>query len=203
YNGMQGFIDPRQLSWGLQESFEQAGSWADQQFNNAVIDTQDPLAASLAMEEFPGYQDMSQPEVGWFDASNETRQLLPSGAKALVPEAARRPQLQLQTKDIGLQPSIHDQPLPRSAPAPDIRVHEPDSLPMQFPTSALPIYDNARRRARTNPHTQPPSLYHAVTAPEMPITPTSGLLSPLVRRFDQPLSNPEPPWPCIALEKSI
>ncbi|KAK1087087.1 hypothetical protein LTR33_001246 [Friedmanniomyces endolithicus] len=82
--------------------------------------------------------------------------------------------------DIGLQPGIpnYDQLLPRSAPAPDIRIYEPDSLPIHVPMTSSPIYENSRRRAHSNPHSQPPSLYHAVTAPETPITPTSGLLSP-------------------------
>ncbi|KAK0284968.1 hypothetical protein LTR35_000305 [Friedmanniomyces endolithicus] len=202
YNSMEGYIDPRQLEWAIEGSHEQAGSWAEQQFNNAAMEAQDPVAASLAMEDFPGYQDLLQPQIGWLDAaySSATRQLLPNDAstlsapqptnfngsmlqpraEAFLPESVRRPQLQLQTMDIGLQPGMpaYDQPLPRSAPAPDIRIYEPDSLPVHVPMTSLPIYESSRRRAHSNPHSQPPSLYHAATAPETPITPTSGFLRP-------------------------
>jgi len=85
YNGMEGYIDPRQLVWAMEGSHEQAGSWAEQQFNNAAMEAQDPVAASLAMEDFPGYQDFLQPQIGWLDAaySSATRQLLPNDASTL------------------------------------------------------------------------------------------------------------------------
>ena len=89
----------------------------------------------------------------------------------------QRPQLQLATSEVHLQPNnpAYNFPAPRSAPTPDIRVDSPDAfLRVHHPASAVHAHGNSRRRAVS--HT--PALHHHETAPEL-APHSDGLLSPL------------------------
>ncbi|KAK5693887.1 hypothetical protein LTR17_024936 [Elasticomyces elasticus] len=204
-------IDTDQMVWEPQEPYGQAGAWAEELHSGLLIPQDAAFAASIELEdetlayqpgllnpiEWPSFQtgsgdlypfsddNLGVPQPTTFDNDPFLNHPpLRLQADNSVPNGMRRPQLQLHTADIGLQPGLpaYNEPLPRSAP-PDIRVLGPDALPMPHPMSAMPIRDSSRRRAHTNPHREPPSFRQSTTEPEMHLTPVNDLLSPVLSNW--------------------
>ncbi|KAK5714800.1 hypothetical protein LTR17_017047 [Elasticomyces elasticus] len=200
YSSFDDFSDIDAMMWEGPETFDQVGTWAEQELNGNLLGEQNEASAALfTMEPFPAYPPDLQAPSMWPEYQNSSGELYPHNANRLghpflmdaplrpqaedfVPNGMRpRPQLQLQTVDIGLHPGLpaYNEPLPRSAP-PDIRVVGPDALPMPHPISAMPICDISRRRSHTNPHRLPPAFRHSTTEPEMHVAQANDLLSPVM-----------------------
>ncbi|KAK4959789.1 hypothetical protein LTR10_002677 [Elasticomyces elasticus] len=208
YINMEEPIDTDQMMWEPQEPYGQAGAWAEELNGGLLIPQDTAFAASITLEdEIVAYQPGPLNPAEWPSFQTGSGGLYPYGDNILgvlqpttfeqdpfftppplrpqaensIPNVTRRPQLQLHTDDINLQPGLpaYNEPLPRSAP-PDIRVVGPDALPMPHPMSAMPIRDSSRRRARTNPHREPPSFRHSTTEPETHLPLANDLLSPVM-----------------------
>lgn len=114
-------------------------------------------------------------------------------ALPFIPPTVYRPQLQVATSDLALQPvnPAYTVELPRSAP--DIRVDGPDSLPVLTSSITLPPRSQSRPRAASAAPNLPVHAFkHSISPLSEEILPQDDFLSP-----DSALDRPDAPWALV------